>query len=42
MAEKENTEKNIVNIQKMKVDFVDYKNTDLLKLSMSERGKNYA
>ena len=23
----------------MKVDFIDYKNTDLLKLSMSERGK---
>jgi small subunit ribosomal protein S18 len=23
----------------MKVDFIDYKNTELLKLSMSERGK---
>ncbi len=23
----------------MKIDFIDYKNTDLLKLSMSERGK---
>jgi small subunit ribosomal protein S18 len=23
----------------MKIDFIDYKNTNLLKLSMSERGK---
>ena len=23
----------------MKIDFIDYKNTELLKISMSERGK---
>ena len=39
MAEKKKIRKKYCKYTEMKVDFVDYKNTDLLKLSMSERGK---
>ena len=38
MAERRKYGKKYCKYTEMKVDFVDYKNTDLLKLSMSERG----
>ena len=39
MAERRKYGKKYCKYTEMKVDFIDYKNTDLLKLSMSERGK---
>lgn len=39
MAEKRKYSKRYCKYTEMKVDFVDYKNLDLLKISLSERGK---
>jgi len=39
MAEKRKFAKKYCKYSAMKVDFIDYKNLDLLKISMSERGK---
>ena len=39
MAERRKYGKKYCKYTEMKVDFIDYKNTELLKLSMSERGK---
>jgi small subunit ribosomal protein S18 len=39
MAERRKYGKKFCKYTEMKIDFIDYKNTDLLKLSMSERGK---
>ena len=39
MAERRKYGKKSCKYTEMKVDFIDYKNTELLKLSMSERGK---
>jgi len=39
MAERRKYGKNYCKYTEMKVDFIDYKNVEILKLSMSERGK---
>ena len=39
MAEKRKFAKKYCKYTAMKVDYIDYKNLDLLKISMSERGK---
>ena len=39
MAERRKYGKKSCKYTEMKVDFIDYKNTELLKYSMSERGK---
>ena len=39
MAERRKYGKKSCKYTEMKVDFIDYKNTELLKISMSERGK---
>ncbi len=39
MAERRKYGKKYCKYTAMKVDFIDYKNIDLLKISMSERGK---
>lgn len=39
MAERRKYGKKFCKYTEMKITFIDYKNTDLLKLSMSERGK---
>jgi small subunit ribosomal protein S18 len=39
MAERRKYGKKYCKYTEMKITFIDYKNTDLLKLSMSERGK---
>ena len=39
MAERRKYGKKFCKYTEMKIDFIDYKNTELLKLSMSERGK---
>ena len=38
MAEKKKIRKKSCKYTEMKVDFIDYKNIELLKISMSERG----
>jgi small subunit ribosomal protein S18 len=39
MAERRKFAKKYCKYSAMKIDFIDYKNVDLLKISMSERGK---
>jgi small subunit ribosomal protein S18 len=39
MAEKRKYGRKYCKYTEMKITFIDYKNTDLLKISMSERGK---
>jgi small subunit ribosomal protein S18 len=39
MAERRKFAKKYCKYSAMKIDFIDYKNTDLLKISLSERGK---
>ena len=39
MAEKRKYSKKFCKYTEMKVDYIDYKRTDLLRISMSERGK---
>ncbi|MEA3513797.1 MAG: 30S ribosomal protein S18 [Campylobacterota bacterium] len=39
MAERRKFAKKYCKYSAMKLDYIDYKNTDLLKISMSERGK---
>ncbi|HJE03795.1 MULTISPECIES: 30S ribosomal protein S18 [Arcobacteraceae] len=39
MSEKRKYGKKSCKYTEMKIDFIDYKNIDLLKISMSERGK---
>ena len=39
MAERRRFAKKFCKYSAMKIDFIDYKNVDLLKISMSERGK---
>jgi len=39
MAEKRKFAKKYCKYSAMKIEYIDYKNTDLLKISMSERGK---
>ncbi len=39
MAERRKFAKKYCKYSAMKLDFIDYKNLDLLKISMSERGK---
>ncbi len=39
MAERRKYGKKFCKYTEMKVDFIDYKNVEILKLSMSERGK---
>ena len=39
MAEKRKFAKKYCKYSSMKLDYIDYKNGDLLKISMSERGK---
>lgn len=39
MAEKRKYGKKYCKYTEMKVDFIDYKNLDILKISLSERGK---
>lgn len=39
MAERRKYGKKSCKYTEMKVDFIDYKNIELLKISMSERGK---
>jgi len=39
MAERRKYSKKYCRYTEMKVDYIDYKNKDLLKMSMSERGK---
>jgi len=39
MAEARKYSKRYCKYTEMKIDFVDYKNVDLLKISLSERGK---
>ncbi|WP_419771343.1 MAG: 30S ribosomal protein S18 [Candidatus Marinarcus sp.] len=39
MAERRKYGKKFCKYTEMKVDFIDYKHVDILKLSMSERGK---
>ncbi len=39
MAEKRKYSKRYCKYTEMKIDFIDYKNVDLLKMSLSERGK---
>ncbi len=39
MAEKRKFAKKYCKYSAMKVEYIDYKNTDLLKISLSERGK---
>jgi small subunit ribosomal protein S18 len=39
MAERRKFAKKYCKYSAMKIDFIDYKNVDLLKISLSERGK---
>ncbi|MFA7570478.1 MAG: 30S ribosomal protein S18 [Sulfurimonadaceae bacterium] len=39
MAERRKYGKKFCKYTEMKIDFIDYKNVEILKLSMSERGK---
>ena len=39
MAEKRKYSKRYCKYTEMKIDFIDYKNVDLLRMSLSERGK---
>ncbi|XPV69022.1 MAG: 30S ribosomal protein S18 [Halarcobacter sp.] len=39
MAEKRKYGKKFCKYTEMKIEYIDYKNTELLKISMSERGK---